>query len=80
MAFQTEGPHIREIAFSPALRDGNNMVGIPQRPAEALLEIPLAQEPVPGFVVQLQEMQPQADGVEAATGAYALVPLENPIA
>ena len=80
MAFETQGPHIRKIALASPFRDRDNMIGVPQRPAEAVLEVPFTQEPVAGFVVQLKKMQPQRDRIDATAGAYTFVPLEDPFA
>ena len=69
-----------EVAFASPFRDWNDVVGIPQRTPKAILEIPFAEKPIAGFVVELQKMQPKRDGVEAAAGAYAFVPFEDLLA
>jgi hypothetical protein len=77
VAFQTEGPHIGKIALASALCDRDDMVGVPQGPAKTIIEVPIAQKPQARLIIELQKMQPQRDGVGAASGAYTLVTLED---
>ena len=80
MTFEAECPHIRKIALASPFRYRKDVIGVPQRPAEAVPQIPFAQESVAGFVVQLEKMQAQRDGIDSASGAYTFVPLEHPFA
>jgi hypothetical protein len=80
VAFEAERAHVGEVAFTAAFGDRDDVIGIPEGAAEAILEIPFAKEFVASLVVELEEVEAEGDGVEAATGTDAFVALEDFIA
>ena len=45
MAEKAKRPDIRQVACSAAFRDGNNMIGVPERAAVDRLQSPLLEHP-----------------------------------
>jgi hypothetical protein len=69
VALQTEGAHVREIAFTSAFHYRENVIGVPKAPARApiLFKLP------PGEIVQLALILTQSFGIEAALRANAAI-------
>ena len=73
MALQAERAHIGEVAFAAAFDDGDDVIGIPEMPAEA----PFSFELPAGFEIEFAFIAAERFGVDAALGADAAVAREN---
>src|SRR5690242_20609130 len=73
MTAQTQRLDIVEIAFASALGDRNNVVRVPQTPANACPQPPVRHQHQPVLSARIAQPPLFANRVNPADGAYALV-------
>ena len=77
VTFQTQRSDVGEVAFSSALRDGDDVVRIPETAPVKALEAPFHEDRSPACGMKFPDTPPLGLSIDAAFRADSLVPLED---
>jgi hypothetical protein len=77
MAKQTERTYVGQIAGAAPFDDGNDVVGIPKRPAVQCSQAPVCQQPQSSGSALPPDLIERGHGVHAANRAHAAVTFEG---
>jgi len=77
MAFQTQSSHVRQVALASALRDRQNMIGVPERLAPT--ETPFGYGSDARCAAQLLNPPPLGDAIDAADRAHTAIAFKDAV-
>jgi hypothetical protein len=77
VTFETQSPHIGEVALAAAFGNGEDMVCVPQRLSAAFAQAPFFVETAAGGVVKLAQVAAESQCIGAAGSADTVIPVED---